>query len=186
LDDGFQNPGIAKDLSLLVIDGVYGFGNGRLIPAGPLREPVAAALARADAVVLMGEDETGVACALGSLPVLAADLVPVETSAPDGPIVAFAGIGRPAKFFRTLAAAGARVAAQHAFPDHYAYAERDLARLAAEARGARLVTTEKDWVRLPPTWRARVAALKVEVRWRDPAALDALLGPIITAARRDG
>jgi tetraacyldisaccharide 4'-kinase len=177
MDDGFQNPSLEKDLSLLVIDGAYGFGNGSLIPAGPLRESVASALARADAVVLMGGDEAGVAPRLHGKRVLAADLAPVAGTLPAGPLVAFAGIGRPDKFFRTLAAAGGRIAARHAFPDHHPYAESELQRLAGEARelGARLVTTAKDAARLTPAWRARVAVLEVEVRWRDEATLDALL-----------
>jgi len=186
MDDGFQNPHLQKDLALLVIDGAYGFGNGRIIPAGPLREPVAAALARADAVVRIGEDEAGVAASLGGVPVLAAALAPVADTVFDGPVAAFAGIGRPAKFFRTLAATGARIVAQHAFPDHHPYTERDLARLAAAAGGTQLVTTEKDAVRLPPAWRGRVAVLKVEVRWQDAAALDALLARVAPAGRRGG
>ena len=185
MDDGFQNPSLAKDLSLLVIDGSYGFGNGKVIPAGPLRESVAAALGRADAVVLMGADESGLAASVGAVPVLAAKLVPVAGTSLDGPVVAFAGIGRPEKFFRTVAEAGARLAATHGFPDHRPYDARALERLAAEAEaaGARLVTTEKDAVRLPPAWRARVTVLAVEVAWQDAAALDALLAP---AERRHG
>jgi tetraacyldisaccharide 4'-kinase len=188
MDDGFQNPYLHKDIALLVIDGSYGFGNGRIIPAGPLREPVAAALARADAVVLMGADEAGIASSLGAVPVLAATLAPVAGTAIDGPVVAFAGIGRPEKFFRTVAATDARIVARHGFADHYLYGERILARLAAEAQaaGARLVTTAKDAVRLPPAWRARVAVLEVEVRWRDAAALDALLARAVPAERCRG
>jgi tetraacyldisaccharide 4'-kinase len=182
MDDGFQNPGLAKDVSLLVIDGAYGFGNGRVIPAGPLREPIAAALARADAVVLMGADEAGVRPQLGAKRVLEARLVPVAPLA--GPVVAFAGIGRPEKFFRTLAEGGAQIIARHAFPDHHRYGAAELARLGAEAEraGARLVTTAKDWVRLPQDWRGRVVALEVEVEWRDAAALDALLDRLVERA----
>jgi tetraacyldisaccharide 4'-kinase len=181
MDDGFQNPGLAKDLSFLVVDGAYGFGNGSLIPAGPLRESVASALARTDWVVRMGDDEAGVAARLQGKRVLAADLVPVAGGVPAGPLVAFAGIGRPQKFFRTIADAGGQLVARHGFPDHHPYAEAELARLAAEAdgAGARLVTTAKDAVRLPPSWRARVAVLEVEVRWRDEADLAALLAPLL-------
>ncbi|HZT52335.1 MAG TPA: tetraacyldisaccharide 4'-kinase [Stellaceae bacterium] len=177
MDDGFQNPALAKDLSLLVVDGDYGFGNRRVMPAGPLREPVAAALARADAAVLMGEDRCGMAAALAGLPLLRARLIPAAPAALDGPVVAFAGIARPEKFFASVAAAGMRLVARHGFADHRAYRERELARLAAEAAalGARLVTTAKDAVRLPPAWRARVAVLEVEVLWQDEAPLDRLL-----------
>lgn len=180
LDDGFQNPHLAHDLALLVIDGSYGVGNGRVMPAGPLREPLAAALARADAVVLMGNDEAGIAQRLGAVPVLRAALAPTAPP-PKGPIVAFAGIGRPAKFFRTLTDARCRVVACEAFPDHHRYQAGEVARLEAAARaaGARLVTTEKDWVRLPAAWRARVEAVAVAVRWENEAALDALLARIV-------
>ncbi len=183
MDDGFQNPGLAKDLSLLVIDGSYGFGNGRVIPAGPLREPIAAALARADAVVAMGADEAGIAARLGGKRVLAARLVPVAALA--GPVVAFAGIGRPEKFFRTLAESGATLVAQHGFPDHHRYGAAELTRLGDEAEraGARLITTAKDWVRLPQAWRARVQVLEIEVAWQDEAALDTLLDRIAERAR---
>jgi tetraacyldisaccharide 4'-kinase len=184
MDDGFQNPGLAKDLSLLVIDGAYGVGNGRVMPAGPLRERVPAALKRADAVVLMGEDETGILALIGQIPVLRARLVPAGAPLA-GPVIAFAGIGRPEKFFRTVAETGANLVARHAFADHHVFAETELARLAHEAAaaGARLVTTAKDAVRLPPAWRARVAVLEVEVAWRDKVALEAVLQRVTEAPR---
>ena len=185
MDDGFQNPALAKDVSLLVIDGAYGFGNGRVMPAGPLREPIAGALARAEAVVLMGEDELGLAARLGAMRVLAARLVPVARQAFAGPIVAFAGIGRPEKFFRTIVESGATLIERHEFPDHYRYGAAELARLEDEAArdGARLLTTAKDWVRLPPPWRDRIAVLEIEVEWRDAAALEALLDRVAERAR---
>jgi len=181
LDDGHQNPGLAKDLALLVVDGASGFGNGRVVPAGPLREPVAAGLARAHAVVVMGPDRAGLAAALaGGPPVLRAALVPDPEHAlalAGRAVVAFAGIGRPEKFFATLEELGARLVARAAFADHHPYDGGDLAGLArrAEADGARLVTTAKDLVRVPPAWRDRVTALAVRVRWDDPAALDRVL-----------
>jgi tetraacyldisaccharide 4'-kinase len=181
LDDGLQNPGIAKDLSLLVVDGGYGFGNGRVLPAGPLRESLAAGLARADAVVLMGDDRAGVGALLGAKPVLRARLVAERAGQFAGrPVVAFAGIGRNAKFFDTLAGTGARLVARHGFPDHHRYRAAELDRLGAEAEaaGALLVTTAKDAARLAPAWRARVAVLHVAVAWQDEAMLDALLARI--------
>jgi tetraacyldisaccharide 4'-kinase len=177
MDDGFQNPSIAKDLSLVVIDGGYGFGNGQVMPAGPLREPIRAGLARADAVVLVGEDACGAAALLGATPVLHARLRPVgDPDWRDRAIVAFAGIGRPAKFFATLDGLGARIVERRGFPDHHRYAEDELASLAraADKAGAVLVTTEKDAARLPAAWRARVATLPVEIKWQDAAMLDAL------------
>jgi tetraacyldisaccharide 4'-kinase len=187
MDDGFQNPSLEKDLSLLVVDGSYGFGNGRVMPAGPLRESIAAALARADAVVVMGADEAGVAAQLGGARVLTAQLAPCGAVAA-GQFFAFAGIGRPEKFFRTLAALGVAVVAQRGFPDHHPYGETELATLAADAAAARarLITTAKDAVRLPPPWRAQVAVLEIAVAWQDEAALDRLLAPLVAPGRRIG
>jgi tetraacyldisaccharide 4'-kinase len=176
LDDGFQNPALAYDIALVVIDAAYGTGNGRVIPAGPLREPVAAALKRASAIVLIGAKATTLD--LRGLPVLAAQLAPVAREAfTDARVFAFAGIGRPAKFFATLRELGADLAWTRDFPDHHPYSagELDTLAAAAHAKNAALVTTEKDWVRLPATWRERIRALKVELRWDDTAALERVL-----------
>jgi tetraacyldisaccharide 4'-kinase len=189
LDDGFQNPSLAKDLSLLVIDGGYGVGNGRVLPAGPLREPIAWGLARADAIVLIGEDATGVLARLPGKPVLHARLTPADGGDLAGrPVVAFAGIGRPAKFFATLEALGADLVARHGFPDHHAYANDELARLLgeAEAKGATVVTTAKDAVRLAPSWRARIRVLSVDLTWDEPRAMAALLARILGEAGGNG
>lgn len=185
LDDGFQNPTLHQDLALLVIDGTYGLGNGRVMPAGPLREPAAAGLARAQAIVLMGADKNGLALA-GKI-VLKAKLVPCHADDLVGKkVVAFAGIGRPEKFFATLQDMGAVLAATHAFADHHLYRETELGRLAAEAgdQGAALVTTEKDLVRLTPPWRQRIRALAVDIVWEDRAALMRVLARVL--ARHDG
>jgi tetraacyldisaccharide 4'-kinase len=181
LDDGFQNPTVAKDFSLLVIDGAYGLGNGKILPAGPLRERAAAGFARADAVVLIGEDATGIERRL-RLPVLRAALTAIDGAGFAGrKLVAFAGIDRPEKFFASLAAAGATLVATRAFPDHYPYRQADLARLASEAADAdaALVTTEKDRVRLSPGWQARIETLRVRVTWQDEAALFRLIDPVL-------
>jgi len=177
MDDGLQNPTLAKDLSLVVIDGGYGFGNRRVIPAGPLRETIGHGLARADAVVMLGADQTGATAWLGAIPVLQAEPRPATADLAGKALVAFAGIGRPQKFFDHFARAGARVVAAHAFPDHHPYTERELAALADVARqaGATLITTEKDWVRLTPAWRTRIQYLPLAVEWQDEAALDRLL-----------
>lgn len=178
LDDGFQNPSVAKDLSLVVVDAEYGFGNGRLIPAGPLRERVAAGLARADAILLIGDG----AFAPPGKPVLCAALEPIDPARFLGaPVVAFAGIGRPEKFFFTLRALDATLVAGRGFPDHHHYRAAELAALRREATaaGARLVTTRKDWMRLSPAERDGIEVLDVTLRWCDRAALDALLAPLI-------
>lgn len=186
MDDGFQNPHLAKDLSLVVVDGAVGFGNGHLLPAGPLRESVAAGLARADALVIVGPDRCGAAALAGGLPVLAARLSPDPACADlvGRPVFAFAGIGRPAKFFETLAALGARLVAAIPFPDHHPYAPDEVMRLIehAAALGAQPVTTEKDHVRLPPEARAAVRALPVRLVWQEPARVERLLDRVCPAS----
>jgi tetraacyldisaccharide 4'-kinase len=180
LDDGFQNPALHYDVALVVIDATYGIGNGRIIPAGPLREPVTTALKRASAIVLIGAKATTLDAR--GLPVLAAQLAPAAGSDLNGATVfAFAGIGRPAKFFATLREAGSDIAWTREFPDHHPYSPGELDSLAAAARAknAILVTTEKDWVRLPQTWREKIRTLKVALRWDDSAALERVLAPAL-------
>lgn len=177
MDDGFQNPGLVQDRALLVVDGEAGFGNGRLLPAGPLREPVADGLGRAAAVVLIGRDRQGLASTF-EVPVLAADLVMRGGEDLRGRrVIAFAGIGRPEKFFRALRGQGAQLVEGRAFPDHHVYARGELADLAtlSESRAAELATTAKDAVRLPPTCKDRVHVLDVEVRFAELQRLDAVL-----------
>ncbi len=182
MDDGLQNPTLAKDLSLLVIDGASGFGNGRLIPAGPLREPVAAAAARCRAAVLIGEDRAGARALLPSgLPVLRARLVQREVE----PLVgsrafAFAGIGLPDKFFAGLRTAGVDLAGTWAFPDHHPYTAAEISevRARAQALGAVPVTTPKDAARLSPELRAGMRVVGVALAWEDEAALAALLAKV--------
>ena len=188
MDDGFQNPALAKDLSLLVVDGATGFGNGRLVPAGPLREPVARGLARADAVVVMGEDRAGVAARVAPRPVLRARVEAEDGSLAGRRVLAFAGIGRPEKFFATLRALGAEVAEAHAFADHHPYREDEVRRLLdrAAALAAEPVTTAKDAFRLPAAQRDRVRVLPVRAVWDDPAALDALLDRLVAKGGRCG
>ncbi|TCZ66135.1 tetraacyldisaccharide 4'-kinase [Roseicella aquatilis] len=183
MDDGLQNPTLEKDLSLLIIDGTYGFGNGRVIPAGPLREPPETAAARCRAVVLIGEDETGALAHLPSkLPVLRARLVPgPEAEMLAGqPVYAFCGIANPRKFFATLTEAGAMIAGRTSFADHYPYEDDDLRDMLAEADRLRAipVTTRKDFVRIPPQFRSRVTVVTVRLDWEEPAAIEALLDPL--------
>ncbi len=184
MDDGHQHPGLAKDLSLVVVDGLSGFGNGRMIPAGPLREPVRAGLARADAVVLVGEDPHQIAPRLsGQLPVLRAHLAlgPEWQSLRGQKVVAFAGIGDPDKFFHALQAVGARLVAVHPFGDHYGYAAADIQPMLDEAYAADAipVTTVKDAVRLDPDQRQQVNVLSVTAQWEDLSALDGVLNKAI-------
>ncbi|QXM23764.1 tetraacyldisaccharide 4'-kinase [Elioraea tepida] len=183
MDDGLQNPTLEKSLSLLVIDGSFGFGNGRVIPAGPLREPVAAAAARAHAAVLIGEDETGARSLLPAhLPVLRARLVPGPDTAALArrPVFAFAGIANPSKFFDTLSEAGAIMVGRRTFADHYPYDDADIEAVLAEAEAlaALPVTTRKDIVRIPARFHDRIAVSRVGLAWDDLEALEALLAPL--------
>jgi len=190
MDDGHQNPSVRKTLSLVVVDGEtrdgeWPFGDGRVFPAGPLREPLAAGLARADAVVLLlpadlPAPDPELTAQLSRKPVLVARLEPAAPP-PAGPQLGFAGVGKPWKVERALQAAGCQLADFAGLPDHLAYDEATLRRLAgrAAALGAGLVTTEKDWVRLPPAWRERVAAWPVRAAFEDEAALDALLARVV-------
>ena len=186
LDDGFQNPSLVQNLKLVVIDGVYGFGNGHVVPAGPLREPATAGLARADAVVVMGDGDPNVATTGGGAPVLRAHLFPVSDPAvfKGGRVVAFAGIGRPRKFFDSLEWLGATVVARHAFPDHQPYSAAMLAPILAEAAhlGLPVLTTEKDWVRIPADLRDRITAVPVRLSWDNPADIEALLDTLLTSS----
>lgn len=184
MDDGLQNPTLEKDLSLLVIDGGFGFGNGRVIPAGPLREPVAAAAARCQAAVLIGKDESNSLAQLPpGLPVLRAKLVagPEAAMLAGQPVFAFAGIASPQKFFATLQESGAVVAGRESFADHYPYDEGDLKDLLAQAETLRAlpVTTKKDWVRLPAQYRAKVTVVTIALAWEEPGAIENLLDPLV-------
>ncbi len=183
MDDGLQNPGLLQDWPLLVVDGAVGFGNNRLLPAGPLREPVEAATARVRCAVLIGDDLTGAGKRLPpGLAQLHADLEmdPALGALRGQRLLAFAGIARPAKFFDALSALGLTLAGTQGYPDHHRYRPRTLDRLRRDANRlqACLVTTPKDAVRLPPDLRAMVHVAHVSLRWRDPAARDSLLDRI--------
>ena len=183
LDDGYQDPSMRYDVSLLVVDGHSGFGAGRCIPAGPLREPVGRGLRRADAVVILGEDRCNVAKRLGDLPVLHARLeTEAEAEGLAGQnVVAFAGIGRPAKFFHTLDQLGAKIVEAYSFPDHYRYDPGEIAELLAlaERHAAALVTTTKDIVRIPSHLRDSIGVLTISVTWENEAALLRVLAPLV-------
>ena len=190
MDDGLQSPGLAKDLCLAVVDGGAGFGNGRVLPAGPLREPLTRGLRRAQALVLVGDDRRGARAALGQQdrPVIEADLVPGDEvrALREQPVVAFAGIGRPEKFFETLTNSGCDVIARYAFADHHRYEPGEVEAIIEHARerDAVPVTTEKDHVRLPPGTREIVRTLPVTLAWREPEEPRKLLAPLMARCRR--
>lgn len=185
LDDGFQNPSLFKTLGLVVVDADIGFGNGRVMPAGPLRELLADGLSRADIIVPIG----GAAAqkrvtAQVSKPVWAGQLRPLETGMDwsGTRFIAFAGIGRPGKFFRTLEGLNANVVATHAFPDHAPYTAAILQRLTAEAtaKSAQLVSTEKDIARLPVDFRRQVLALPVRLIFNDREAVKTAVRSLVS------
>ncbi|WP_284246892.1 tetraacyldisaccharide 4'-kinase, partial [Methylobacterium haplocladii] len=182
MDDGLQNPSLTKTLSLAAVDAGAGIGNGMTFPAGPLRVPLERQWPHVGGVVLIGEGAPGEALAREALrrdlPVYRGRLVPQAGGDLDGrAVVAFAGIGRPEKFFETVRRCGARLAATRAFPDHHRFSERELAGLAETALrlGAVLVTTEKDAVRLPAAFQGVVTVLRVELAFEDEAPLRAQL-----------
>lgn len=170
LDDGLQNPKIAPDISLLVVDGVVGFGNRLLIPAGPLRETLHDAFSRISAIVMIGEDSKQVATCLGK-PILRARLHPLLAGdiLKNEPVLAFAGIGRPAKFYASCREAGLHVVETRDFADHHIFTEENLKTLSelARKRELKLITTTKDWVRLPDPFRRTVGLLDIQLMFEN-------------------
>lgn len=179
LDDGHQNPHLVKDLSLLLIDAERGFGNGWVIPSGPLREPVARGLARADAVLLMGDGEK--LPDFGITQLRAQRQLSNPNSLRNQRLFAFCGIGAPQQFFGLLRRAGADLVEARAFPDHHPYTENaiDEILLSAARADATPVTTEKDRVRLPPAMRRKIQAIGMEICFADEPALTRLLDTVI-------
>ncbi|MEZ5822410.1 MAG: tetraacyldisaccharide 4'-kinase [Xanthobacteraceae bacterium] len=185
MDDGFQNPAIAKDASLIVIDSRRGVGNAQVMPAGPLRAPLPEQIARTDALIVIGDGDAaaGVAAAVAAQgkPVLAAHFRPHESSLAalrGKPALAFAGIGDPARFFATLRGSGVDVARTRVFADHHPLVQAEIDSLVADARRERLtlVTTEKDLARLRnagelPDWACEVVPFRVTLEFDDAAAL---------------
>jgi tetraacyldisaccharide 4'-kinase len=197
MDDGFQNPGLTKDLSIIVVDAAAGLGNGMVMPAGPLRAPLGSQMARADALLVIGSADKARALIdsfrAQAKPVLKAVIVPRQDTRWLGvlPVIGFAGIASPEKFFATLGANGARVVAKRAFPDHHPFTERQARRLLDKARqrNAMLVTTEKDWVRLPDEegtargeLKHRSRPLTIALQLEDEAAVKELVVAAIAKA----
>lgn len=198
MDDGFQNPTLHKDFSLIVIDAASGIGNGRVIPAGPLRAPLSFQLEKADAILSIGEthsEETALSllAIAAHAPFFRGHVAAKDvTSLPlDGPVIAYCGIARPEKFFAMLAGLGAGIIERHAFADHYAFKDSDAQRLLERAKesGAKLITTEKDLARLSGTsgsckklWKkSHVLTIDLAFRQGDDQRLMELIGQKIAA-----
>jgi tetraacyldisaccharide 4'-kinase len=194
MDDGLQNPSVAKDLAIAVVDGRRGIGNGRIFPAGPLRAPLEAQLDHIDAVLLVGPAGRAAERAIDTaqrrgLPVFHGDLHPapdIVAALAGKPVLAFAGIADPDKFFATLEAHGIQAAIRKPFPDHHRYAASEISALlaCAQRNGLTLVTTEKDLARLRGDLAAvdlieQSAALPVTLRFREVSAVEAMLRDVI-------
>jgi tetraacyldisaccharide 4'-kinase len=191
MDDGFQNPSLTKDFSFVAVDAEAGIGNGMIIPSGPLRAPLGPQLRHADALVVIGDGETADpivrAAARAGRTVLRARLKPTRVKEwRKAPILAFAGISRPEKFFASLAAIQAPVARTMSFPDHHRYTDAEAERLVAhaDAAGLRLVTTEKDMARLsgaagpPAALRERAEAFAVTLEFENPVAVGEIVSDV--------
>jgi len=179
MDDGLQNPALHKTLTAAVVDGDAPFGNGLCLPAGPLRAPLDAQIPYVDALVVIGgasNAPSNIAARIGDKPLFAARLQADAIAAATligRPVLAFAGIARPDKFFATLEGLGAQVAVRVTFPDHWRFSPREIDRLLmrAEAGGLIAVCTEKDFVRLPPDRQPHVRALPVTLSFDEPDAV---------------
>lgn len=187
MDDGFQNPQLVKDLSFAVFDGRYGFGNGKVFPAGPLREPVEDGLQRADAFIVVGKDKAGIKEWIDkrfmSLPFIGTHIeqdVAKIAQLSGKKVFAFAGIGYPDKFFDMLKDYGCEVVETQAFSDHYPYTDEDMTDLIARADKleAILVTTAKDGVRIAPRFLPQVQIVEAYMVWDTPDAMCALLSAL--------
>ena len=192
MDDGFQNPSVAKDASLIVIDGSRGLGNGQVLPAGPLRAPLKPQLARTDALVVVGNgtaaEVVATQIAAQGKPVLRARLQPdaAQVESLRGKrVLAFAGIGDPPRFFATLEACGIEVARRRAFADHHPFTPSEIEGLVAEATrdGLTLVTTEKDLARLRPKWAPNIVPFAVTLEFDDAALLRKFIAARLFKAR---
>ena len=184
MDDGLQNPSLEKTLTVAVVDGDAPFGNGLCLPAGPLRAPVKAQMPYVDALVLIGGGEQAAAQAAAvapGKPLFRARLMADAIAASEligRPVLAFAGIAQPSKFFATLEGIGAQVVERQVFPDHWPFRPREIERLMVRAtrRGLTPVCTEKDFVRLPAGMADHVRALPVTLGFDDARAVAAWLG----------
>lgn len=181
LDDAHQNYTLEKDLSFVVVNGTQGFGNGRVFPAGPLRQSLKAGLKKTTAIVFISQNNDPLPEPLHSIhcPIIRAKIVPIDPK--PCAVLAFSGIGYPEKFRQTLVAAGYEVKAFFPFPDHYPYTDEDLRKLRMRARVERasLITTEKDAMRIPPVSRKDILVLPMGLAFDPDTALKSLLNQFL-------
>lgn len=177
MDDGFQNPSLYKDKSFLVIDGNVGLGNMLPIPAGPMREFLSQGKKRAQAIILLGEDKTGVLQKFDNLPVFYGEVVTKEVKQNNKKIVAFAGIGRPQKFYDSLIKCGFEIVKSFDFADHYFYKDDDLKKIIEEAEklNADIYTTSKDFVKIPALFKNKINVLEIDIKWNNYNKLEEFL-----------
>ena len=187
MDDGFQNPYLDKDFSFVVIDGEQGFGNHKVLPAGMLRESVERGLKRANAVILIGEDKQNLTTIIKhyNLPIIKAKMVLNQRATNTliaSKLIAFAGIGRPSKFFESLKDAKLNLVETISFPDHYQYSETELEALIQKAKniGGALITTEKDYVKIPDSLKTNIIPMPVQIVWEDKPQIVNILAKAIS------
>ncbi|MBR72991.1 MAG: tetraacyldisaccharide 4'-kinase [Rhodospirillaceae bacterium] len=187
MDDGYQNRSVKKNMSIIVVDGDFGFGNNRILPAGPLRESPKKGIKRANAIVIIG-NKNFYHQSLLSQELLHARFVPnIEShQLRDKTVIAFAGIGRPEKFFNTLRSLGCNLTTTASFPDHHLYSPEEVMCLIEKASelGAELVTTEKDWMRLDLDSQSFVKFVSGDIEWEEPEKIELILSPIIKLGRK--
>ncbi|SCA55855.1 Tetraacyldisaccharide 4'-kinase [Candidatus Terasakiella magnetica] len=186
MDDGYQNPHLYKDVSILVVDGGFGHGNEKVFPAGPLREKLTTGLARAQGLILIGEDKTGSLARIGNirpdLPLIKAEIqVDPRDDLKGKKLLAFAGIGRPEKFFETLRSLGAELCEEVGFADHHPYSNEEINALKERAKnqGASLITTQKDRMRLPENMKKDIDWIKISLVWQGLDVLKPVLSPLL-------
>ena len=180
MDDGFQNLSIFKNSSFLVVDGNYGFGNKKLIPAGPLREKIDRAITRADAAIIIGKDQKNIVKEIGNKIKIIRGKVRVDKKyyhLRNKNYLAFCGIGIPEKFFSTLESIGVKIKKRYIFPDHYKYSKKEIDQICKTAKNlkAEIITTEKDFVRLPKKSSMKIKTLPITIEWAKKKEITKLL-----------
>lgn len=170
LDDGHQTTCLHKDVSLVIVDLLQGFGNECVFPAGPLREKLSRGIKRADGFICIGEGKTVDSHPMNPQPFFKAHMIAQPLAIPTNRVVAFCGLGFPQKFYNSLQAAGFELVATESFPDHYAYKDEDLLRLHTLAKKHQgvLITTRKDLVKISPPWQDQLHVLDIAIQFENP------------------